>query len=57
MTHKQLENTRGIIYLPYLKLLGIMYCAATPKMRSEAFYRALNGKELESDGQKEATEI
>ena len=50
-THKKLESTKGVIYLPYLKLFGIMYCAATPKMRAEAFYRVLNDKELEEDGQ------
>ena len=34
LTHKMLQNTKNIIYLPYLRLLGILLCAATPQLKA-----------------------
>jgi hypothetical protein len=38
LTHKVLETSKGVIFIPYLRLLGIMYCASTNKMAAEIFY-------------------
>ena len=38
LTHEILEKTKGVIYIPYLRLVGILYCASTDKMAAEAFY-------------------
>lgn len=48
LTHKILQNTKNIVYLPYLRLLGILYCAATPKLKAESFYSVLKPNELDS---------
>ena len=37
LTHKVIENTPGIIYIPYLMLLAILLCASTKKMKAQAF--------------------
>ena len=37
ITHKIIENSVGIIYIPYLILLAILLCASTEKMKATAF--------------------
>lgn len=55
LTHKVLSNTKNTIYLPYLRLLGILICASTPKMKAEAFYKILQPEDLDSRDQPNKT--
>lgn len=48
LIHKTLHNTKNIIYLPYLRLLGILYCASTPQLKAETFYKVIKPDELNS---------
>ena len=53
-----LTNTRNTIYLPYLRLLGILICASTPRMKAEAFYKILQPEDLDSkDNEQKSTDI
>jgi hypothetical protein len=53
LTHKVLQNTKNVIYLPYLRLLGILYCAATSKLKAETFYNVIKPNELDSNAKEE----
>jgi hypothetical protein len=33
-----LEKTKGVIYIPYLRLVGLLYCASTDKLAAHTFY-------------------
>lgn len=59
LTHKVLQNTKNIIYLPYLRLLGILYCSATPLLKAQTFYNVIKPKELDSkeSEDKKATDV
>ena len=38
LTHPVLQKEPDAIYLPYLELISILYCASTFKMKAQAFY-------------------
>lgn len=38
LTHHVLQKEPDAIFLPYLQLLSILYCASTFKMKAVAFY-------------------
>lgn len=38
LTHRVIESSPGVIYIPYLLLLGILLCASSKLMKAEAYY-------------------
>jgi hypothetical protein len=43
MTHKILSKNKGELHLPYLRLLGLLLCASTKRMKAELFYQIVTG--------------
>lgn len=38
LTHEALQKTKGVVYIPYLRLVGLLYCASSDRVAAEAFY-------------------
>lgn len=38
LTHESMSNKNGTFFIPYLMLLGILYCASNPKIKAQKFF-------------------
>ena len=43
-SHKAMQKDPETVFVPYLKLLGILYCASTKKMKAQSLFAVIKQK-------------